>query len=877
MGEVYRALDTQLDREVAVKVLPYSMASDPERLARFDREAKILAALNHPNIAVIYGMEKFEGGRALVMELVPGDTLGARIKKGAMAQEEALQVARQMAEALEAAHEKGVTHRDLKPGNVMITPGGVVKVLDFGLAAMASPAAMDSENSPTLTMGMTAAGTIMGTAAYMSPEQASGLQVDKRSDIWSYGAVLWEMLTGKRLFAGGESLSHTLADVLRAPIDFEKVPAGAVQKLLKRCLDRSLKTRLQAIAEARIAIDEMGGAGLQPAGPRQAEGLPHQSKILVAIAAGALIGAALLAWQLWRTPAAPDRPLTRLSVDLGPGAERQPRVTVILSPDGTRIVYTVKATGGLHQLYTRRLDQPNATLLAPEATIDFEPFFSPDGEWVGFWYPPGGKIMKVAAQGGTPIPIGEFAGATVNGASWGDDDSILIGSTNGLWRMPAAGGTPEKVKGTTGVQIFPQFLPGAKAALLNGFSTTSRDLDGAEIEALRLDTGERKTLIRGGYWPRYMPTSGATGHLVFMRAGALYAVGFDPRSLELLGTPTALLDDVASSPDRTGNGGGQFAFSNTGTFVYLSGRAQGGAYPISWLDASGKTVPLLAQAGTYGAPRISPDGKLVAYLGAGGKGSDLWVYDVGRGTPTQLTFTGGLDSEVAWARDSKHLVYNDGSTLWWIRADGAGQRQALLEKAQNPRPTSFAPDGRLVFSPSVATLPNVVTFPIDLTDPEHPKPGKAEPFLADPNIVEVDPMFSPDGKFIAYSSNESGDEEVFVRPFPGPGGKWKVSTKGGKFPVWSAPTHELFFVGSDDRIWTASYTTQGDSFSAGVPRVWSPTQVRRNSVQQNFDVSPDGKRVIMFPRPVAEESGGNLHATFLLNFFYEVRRRVPVK
>jgi serine/threonine-protein kinase len=307
----------------------------------------------------------------------------------------------------------------------------------------------------------------------------------------------------------------------------------------------------------------------------------------------------------------------------------------------------------------------------------------------------------------------------------------------------------------------------------------------------------------------------------------------------------------------------------------LSGRAQGGAYPITWLDASGKTVPLLAQAGTYGAPRISPDGKLVAYLAAGGKGSDLWVYDLSRGTPTQLTFTGGLDSEVAWARDSKHLVYNDGSTLWWIRADGAGQRQAILDKVQNPRPFSFAPDGRLIFTPSVGGLPDVYTLPIDITDPEHPKPGKAEPFLTDPTIVEVDPMFSPDGKFIAYSSNESGDEAVFVRPFPGPGGKWKVSTKGGKFPVWSAATHELFFLGSDDRIWTASYTTQGDSFSAGVPRVWSSTQVRRNSVQQNFDISPDGKRVVMFPRPVAEESGGNLHATFLLNFFDEVRRRVP--
>ena len=871
MGEVYRALDTQLDREVAVKVLPYSMASDPERLARFDREAKILAALNHPNIAVIYGMEKFEGGRALIMELVPGDTLGARIRKGALPQEEALQVARQIAEALEAAHEKGVTHRDLKPGNVMITPAGLVKVLDFGLAAMAAPASFDSENSPTLTMGMTAAGTIMGTAAYMSPEQASGLHVDKRSDVWSYGAVLWEMLTGKRLFSGGESISHTLADVLRAPIDFEKIPPGKLRRLLKRCLDRNLKTRLQSIAEARIAIDEPEESGT--GSPAQARSLPY----ILATAAVALVVAGVLGWKLWSTPPTPDRPLTRLSVDLGPEAQRHPRVSVLISPDGTRIVYTAKAAGGLFQLMTRRLDQSNATVLVATPTLDFEPFFSPDSQWVGFWFPAASQIMKVPAQGGAAVPLGTTPGA-VFGASWGDDNNILFGAAaGGLWRLPASGGTPQQL--ATGSHAFPQFLPGSKAALLNTRTAAGYDFNVFNIDVLQFDTGTRKTLIRGGYWPRYLPTSGTTGHLLYMQAGALYGVGFDPGKLELVGTPTVLLDDVAADPAFVG-GGGQFDVSKTGTFVYLSGKMQGTSYPISWLDTSGKTAPLLSTSGNYAVPRLSPDGKRMAYLAAGGKGSDLWVYDIDRGTPTQLTFTGGLSSELAWARDSQHLVYGDGTALWWIRA-GAGQRQPLLEKTDTPRPFSFAPtqnnnEARLAFSSATSGLPYVSTLPIGLTDPEHPKAGKPETFLAVAAFAQVDPAFSPDGKFIAYASGESGDEEVFVRPFPGPGGKWKVSSKGGKFPVWSAATHELLFLGVDDRIMAASYTTQADAFSAGVPRAWSPTQVRRDGVRQNFDVSPDGKRVVMFPRPVAEESTGNLHATFLLNFFDEVRRRVPV-
>ena len=384
-----------------------------------------------------------------------------------------------------------------------------------------------------------------------------------------------------------------------------------------------------------------------------------------------------------------------------------------------------------------------------------------------------------------------------------------------------------------------------------------------------------KPLVKGGYWPRYLPTSGKSGHLVFIRNGRLFGVAFDPARLEISGTPAPLVEDVAASPSIN-NGGGQFAFSETGTFVYLSGSATSTTYPIQWLESGGELKTLVAQPNAYTAPRLSPDGARLAYNVASSSGPDVWVYDIGRDTPTQLTFNGRAVFELAWAPDSKHLVYGDSTALWWASADGAGQPVKLLDGVVNPRPGSFAPRGRLAFSPASTAggLPDVWTLPLDLSDPDRPKPGKPEPFLTEQGIAEVDGAFSPDGKFLAYASSESGREEVFVRVFPGPGGRWKVSAAGGKFPAWSR-TRELFFLGGDDRIMVASYAIQGDAFSAARPRVWSPTPIRRDGVRQSFDISADGKRAVVFPRPAPEQSGGNLHATFLLNFFDEVRRRIP--
>jgi len=858
MGQVYRARDTKLDREVAIKVLPEAMAHDHDRLARFAREAKVLASLNHPNIAQIYGLEE----NALVMELVAGSTLSVP-----QPLETALDYAKQIAEALEAAHEKGITHRDLKPGNIMVTPEGVVKVLDFGLASVPSRAgAGDPNGSPTTVAAPTVGGMIMGTAAYMSPEQAAGKAVDKRSDIWSFGVVLYEMLSGRQLFAG-ETLSHTLADVLRGPIDIADVKAPRlIVELLHRCLDRDLKNRLQAIGEARIAINRY------LADPKSGTGIPSGQAgtnfrwVPWAVLATVLALVASIGWYRATRPA-PPKPLIRLSVDLGPEAVRGRHATMVLSPDGRRIVFTGRAPGGGNQLFTRMMDQAEAVPIpgtlgaAGPAGPSMDPFFSPDGEWVGFFA--NGNLKKVAVNGGAVVTLGSTF--VPFGGSWGDDGNIVIGTYKGLERFPAGGGAAQLVP--TGFSLFPDVLPGGQSVLFN----SSRLGLPLGIEALQFSTGQTKALIPNGYGPLYLPTSRDTGHLVYLQDGTLFGVAFDPRRLEILGTPVPLVQNVSTGFDLA-VGTGQIAFTGNGTLAYLPSLDLE-TYPVLWLAAVGKTTPLIQKPDAYNTPRFSPDGKWLAYTlrGQGGK-TEVWVFDLDRQTPEQLTFTGPGRGELVWAADSRHLIFGDGTALWWIRADGSGQPQQLLGNLGNPRPFSIAPAGRLAIVQQNEGLPDIYTVPIDLSDLEHPKAGKQEPFLVDPTIVQVAPAFSPDGKFLAYASNESGSNEIFVRPFPGPGGKWKVSQSGGRFPVWSRAAHELLFLGGDDHIMAVDYSTQGDSFHAGKPRIWSPLPVRRMGLRQNFDLSPDGKRVVMFPQSESQES---LRFTFLLNFFDEVRRKAP--
>lgn len=864
MGEVYRARDTKLKRDVALKVLPAAFARDPERAARFHREAEVLASLNHPNIAQIYGIED----RALIMELVPGETL-----KGPLPLETALNYARQIAEALEAAHEKGITHRDLKPANIMITPAGIVKVLDFGLAAVTQPSAAsegDPANSPTLTMHATQAGMILGTAAYMSPEQASGKPVDKRSDIWSFGVVLWEMLTGKRLF-DGEAISHTLAAVLTKEPDLQQVPVK-VRRLLKRCLEKDPNKRLRDISGAELLLEDVGQVHDLPIRPAMG-----WSYLAWGVAAIAVITAAALGFMHFRETPVPQ-PLTRFSVDLGPEAVAGQRITAAISPDGRRLAFVARGAGGKEQLATRLLDQANPTFLAGTENAN-DPFFSPDSQWIGFFAD--GKMKKISVVGGAALALCDAPGA--RGASWGEDGNIVVtlnSPTGGLSRVSAAGGTPQTLAKPSDrnevTHRWPQILPGGEAVLFTSATAASNGaFDDASIQVLSLKTGQWKMVQGGGYFGRYLATSNRAGHLVFVHQGTLLGVPFDLDRLEVRGTPAPLLEDVAGD---TVTAGGQFDVSRNGTFVYLGGKSSG-TWPLVWLDSTGRTQPLLAAPGLYFTPRISPDGKRLA---VSVNTTAIGIYDSQRDTMTPLTFKPQYSLYPVWTPDGKHIVFaaavGASTSLQWIRSDGAGESQQLLESKTRLSPYSFSSDGkRLAFGEDHADMgSDLWTLPLDLSDPEHPKAGKPELFLRT-MFDEYEPAFSPDGRWIAYRYTAAGLSEVYVQPFPGPGGKWLISTSGGRHPVWSRNGRELFYQAPDYRIMVATYSAKGDSFAPDKPRPWAGTQILEpNAFFWNMDLAPDGKRFVVAPR--TEATGGqkgSVHVTVLLNFFDELRRKMP--
>jgi Tol biopolymer transport system component/predicted Ser/Thr protein kinase len=853
MGEVYRAKDTKLKREVALKVLPEAFAGDPERMARFQREAEALASMNHPNIAQIYGIEE----RALVMELVPGKTL-----KGPLPMETALNYAKQIADALEAAHEKGITHRDLKPSNIMITPAGVVKVLDFGLAAHSR----EHEQGETLTMPATRSGTVMGTAAYMSPEQARGEPVDRRADIWAFGVVLYEMLTGTPAFAR-DTTSDTLAAVLKEEPEWNRAPQKA-QRLLRRCLEKDPKRRLRDIADAMGLIDDVTPAVLPPTKPQ---------RVAPWVVAAVAVFVAAAGWWFATRPA-PLRPLVRLNAEISADTPLAGAGGVVaLSPDGARLALILRDADGKVRLHTRLLEQNQVTALAGTENA-FSPFFSPDGEWIGFFADD--KLKKISVQGGAAVTLCDAGDP--DGASWGDDGSIvaaLIGSGgSGLWRVHSSGGTCvplTKLSPGEATHRWPQVLPGSQTALFTA-STRLGNYDDANIDVVSLKTGGRKTVQHGGFFPRYLATSNGTGHLVYLYQSTLFAVPFDPSRLALAGVPAPILEDVGSSAGA----GGLFAFggapSGPGTLVYLAGKGQG--LPISWLDSAGKTQPLHAPPGVYRFPRFSPDGNRLAFSMGSGAGMDIWVKDLDRDTQSRLSFVAGVNRSPVWTPDGKDIVFKSTNSpapgLYWIRSDGSGDAQRLTDGRANEWPFSFSPDGkRLAFTQDGnGGSFDIFTAPIE-SDPGHVRLGKPELFLGTP-FDEGAPAFSPDGRWLAYASNESGTFEVYVRPFPGPGGRSQISKGGGLFPLWSRDGRELLFQTLDLRVMAVGYSAAGDSFAARKPRVWSETRLLNAGGASVYDLAPDGKRLAAIL--ASDQTGGEpTHLTFLLNFFDELRRRVP--
>jgi serine/threonine-protein kinase len=872
MGEVYRAKDSKLEREVAIKVLPPGVAQDPERLARFEREAKVLASLNHPNIAQIYGIEESDGVRALVMELVPGEPL-----QGPLPLATAIDYGKQIAEALEAAHDKGIVHRDLKPANILVTPGGVVKVLDFGLAFVESRdrETADPNNSPTLTVSPTRAGMIMGTAAYMSPEQARGKQADKRADIWAFGAVFYEMLTGQQLFRG-ETVSDILVEVLGKEPDLSALPAHA-RYVVERCLRKDPRKRWQAIGDVRIALEEgMPESATAPAPAAEAK----QTRLPWVIAGALLLVAAVTSFMAWRgtrsASGSGDLPLVRLDVDLGPEAHvasaYASSITAI-SPDGTRLLYPVRGQDGKQMLASRLLSEKAGTVIAGTENGS-GPFFSPDGQSIGFFAD--NKLKRTALNGGAPITLAEASNP--RGGSWGEDGTIIasLANTAALSRIPASGGAPQALTQLRNGEVthrWPQVLPGGNAVLFTASKNLS-DYEGASLEVLTFKTGEVRVVQQGGYFGRYV----ASGHLIYVHDGTLFAFSMDGTTLQLEGQPVPLLDDVASSSTSAA---GQFDVSRNGIFVYHSGKAQPETWSIENFDARGskRDQPQLSKAAAYFTPRFSPDGKRLA-IAMEGKGVDLYLYDFQTDVLSRLTFFGELAYTPVWTPDGKHIVLQlargDSQSLLWIRSDGAGMAQTLLEGKAVVEPHSISPDGRRVaYQQRSNTDFDVWTLALDVTDPDHPKPGKPEPF-AHTSANEMQPAFSPDGRWMAYVSDESGVYEVYVRPFPdtAAGGKWQISSGGGSLPVWSHDGKNLIFETGDNRIMAASYTANGVSFLPGKPRPWSDKQLTMPTANGNYDLAPDGTRIeALVVTPVSEANERSIHVTFLLNFFDELRRR----
>ena len=879
MGEVYQALDTKLRRDVAIKVLPSAFVHDPERLARFQREARMLAALNHPHIATIHGLEQSDGIDYFVMELVPGDTLADRIKReGAVPVDEALGMATQVAEALEAAHEKGIIHRDLKPANVKVTRDGKVKVLDFGLAKAFTDDATEADpaNSPTISRAETKPGAILGTPAYMSPEQARGMTVDKRTDIWAIGCVLYEMLTGVHPFPGAD-VTEILAAVVKSEPDWSRLPEdtpSAIRVLLRRCLQKDRSLRLRDAGDMRLEIQEALAAPNDVVATQTVS--VSRNKLPWVVAAGFAVATLALGALFWRTSHPVElKPLMRLDVDLGVESSSEVPVRgadVILSPDGTRLVY--ESNG---KLYIRKVDQlVGAELAGTEGA--YAPFFSPDGQWIAFFEINENKLKKISVDGGAPAVLCDAPYGF--GGSWGEDGNIIASISNpgALSRVPLNGDAPTPVMGLIpgeATERWPQILPGGKAVLFTSYKSLV-GADETSIEVISLNDRHRKTVQRGGTFGRYVATSNRGGHLVYMKSGTLFAVAFDLDALEVRGAPIPVVDQIAYN---AANGSAQLEISQTGILMYrMRGAATRGQVTVQWLDSAGDTQPLLAKPGDYRFPHLSPDGQRLALEMAVGPDQDVWSYEWQRSTMTRLTFdVGGGTLNPVWSTDG-HYVVSQGKQggIFWTRSDGGGKPQPLTQSKTLQLPFSFTRDGKRLsyMEPTEGLKSALWTVPIE-SDGTGLRAGQPELFLKTA-FDNRQPMFSPDGHWMAYASDESGNLQVYVRAFPDTGSQWQISNGGGQFPVWSRNGRELFFRSPDNRIMVASYMVKGGSMTAEKPRVWSQKRMAPG-FSTSFDIAPDGKRIAMLMQvETPEMERARSHVIFLENFFDELKRKVPL-
>jgi eukaryotic-like serine/threonine-protein kinase len=928
MGEVYRARDARLNRDVALKVLPEAFALDGDRLARFRREAQVLASLNHPHIAAIYGLEE-EGPadagpdvRALVLELVEGQTLAELLAKGSpptaqglsqpessamshglsrgLAIDEALAIARQICDALDAAHDQGIIHRDLKPANIKVRPDGSVKVLDFGLAkateaVTSTPLLLSMSPTVTSPAAVTGGGVILGTAAYMSPEQARGKLVDKRSDVWAFGCVLYEMLTGRRAF-DGEDVTDTLSRVLQREPDFATLPPDtpqAVRKLLASCLQKDRQKRLPQIAVAAFQIDEalsgnsMSSRGAEP--PTSERPLRRlMPAVIVACIASALVGAAAVWLSAPRATSAPS-PVTRLVLGVTPAEEiggnqgRPIRTAFALSPDGRTLVFSA-VRANQRALYLRRFEQADATLI-PGTEGGEGPFFSPDGRWMGFWA--GGEIRKVPMAGGPPVRLSDAA-TPILGASWDQADRIVFaGVSGGLWEVPAAGGTPRTLttvnreRGEVSHRL-PHVLPGGDAIAYTITKSRFPRWDQTEIAVYSRRTGMSTVVVEGGADARYV----STGHLVFVREGVLFAAPFDLDRLDLTGGQVGVVADVMQSAYAQGqpidSGAGQFTVSTTGTLVYVPG----GTFPpaersVLSIDRAGGSEVLPIQPRPFVTVRRSPDGQQIV-MSTYGRDRDLWLYTLARGTMTKLPLPGRISIPI-WTPDGTRIAFAASTSgldaLHWVRADGAGSPEPLLSGEQHLVAGTWTPGGEeLIYYAIPSELsPNVTSTWVQ----NIVRKGMPTPVTGPAGGVDV----SPDGHWIAYQAGGLNQAQIYVQAYPGPGPRYQVSADGGISPIWRADGRELFYARTgglqtnlravDVRIMAVPVATQ-PTFTFGTPTQLFVGRFEMNSPARAYDITADGQRFFLLQsreRPPAVIT----QLVVVQNWSEELKRLAPTR
>jgi Tol biopolymer transport system component len=860
MGEVFRAHDARLKRDTALKVLPASSVGDPQRRARFDREAQVLASLNHPSIAQVFGVEMHGDEPVIVMELVEGATLADRIARGKLPLDEASAIATQICDGLEAAHERNIVHRDLKPANIKVRPDGTIKILDFGIArVLANDTVADNANSPTILGGSTDAGIILGTAAYMSPEQARGRAVDKRADIWAFGCILYEMLTGTPAFAG-DSTTDILAAVVSREPDWDRLPMptpGGVVTLMRRCLEKNPKDRLRDIADARYEIEHAATpAEFHHVATAPAPGF-WRPWIALGFMAGAAITAAIFLFGVPRQEAPPPAPV-RLTVTtppdttlaLGRGS------AVVLSPDGKLLAFTARSQGRT-QLYLRPLDRFETEPLAGTDGAS-NPFFSPDGRWIGFFADE--KLKKVSLDGGAPVTVSDALNP--RGEAWSGDDTIYVTTSNnsGISRVPARGGKlepyTELVKGELSHR-WPRLLPDGKTLLFSVWNDAGWEV--SRIAAQREGSTDRTEVVDiGGGYPRYIRDAGQRGFLVYARSEGLLASQFDEATIKPVGQAIPILDGVLTNL----SGGAHFDLSPAGTLAYIPGAFEESSRELVWLGRDGKPVsPPVRFRGLTRTWELSPDGTRVTRSTAG----DVWIETLNLAGTTRITAKPELGNfNARWSGNGSQILFARGLAsdvhLFLKPADGREAERQLTNSPGRRSPSGMSADDKWIVYDEVNATTLSDIWVADVAT------GQSRPF-AQTSANETYGKFSPDGKWIAYQANDTGRYEVFVRSFPDGQQVVRLSTDGGVNPMWSPKGDELFFRGLGGRMMTVRLSA-GPAFKAEPPQALFDVRPYENV----FAISPDGQRLLMMPLIASEQSATRINV--VLNFLTELRQRV---